>query len=155
MLTAARFPGYSKQGPLPSCGAWSHCGGFCYKAWAVPGSGLQHFQTPGSRAQAPPLWQTGLTALWHVGSSQNRDQTCLSSAGRRTPHHWATRENPISISDNTFSPFCTKIFEWTWTWLGKLQETVSDREAWLVAVHGVTKNWTGIGNWTTSKISLV
>ena len=149
MLTAALFPGYSKQGPLPSCGARSHCGGFCYRAWAVPGSGLQHFWTPGSRARAPQLWQTGLTALWHVGSSPNRDQTCLSSAGRRTPHHWATRENPISISGNTFFPFCTKIFEWTWTWLGKLQETVSDREAWLAAVHGVTKNWDR--NWQLNK----
>ena len=26
--------------------------------------------------------------------------------------------------------------------LGKLQETVKDREAWRAAVHGVTKSWT-------------
>ena len=26
--------------------------------------------------------------------------------------------------------------------LGKLREMVIDREAWCVAVHGVTKNWT-------------
>ena len=26
--------------------------------------------------------------------------------------------------------------------LGKLQEMVKDREAWRVAVHGVTKRWT-------------
>ena len=26
--------------------------------------------------------------------------------------------------------------------LSKLQETVKDREAWCVAVHGVTKSWT-------------
>ena len=26
--------------------------------------------------------------------------------------------------------------------LSKLQEMVKDREAWLVAVHGVTKGWT-------------
>jgi len=34
--------------------------------------------------------------------------------------------------------------------LGKLQEMVRDREAWCAAVHGVTKNWTWRGNWTTT-----
>ena len=31
----------------------------------------------------------------------------------------------------------------------KLQEIVKDREAWYAAVHGVTKNWTQLSNWTT------
>ena len=30
--------------------------------------------------------------------------------------------------------------------LGKLQETVRDREAWRVAVHGVTKSQTQLGD---------
>ena len=33
--------------------------------------------------------------------------------------------------------------------LGKLQETVRDREAWSAAVHGVTKSWTWLRDWTT------
>ena len=32
--------------------------------------------------------------------------------------------------------------------LSKFQELVMDREAWLVAVHGVTKSWTWLSNWT-------
>ena len=36
---------------------------------------------------------------------------------------------------------------------GKLRETVRDREAWLAAVHGVTKSRTWLGDWTTTATS--
>ena len=32
--------------------------------------------------------------------------------------------------------------------LSKLQELVMDREAWRFAVHGITKSWTWLSNWT-------
>ena len=35
--------------------------------------------------------------------------------------------------------------------LGKLRKMVRDREAWCAAVHGVEKNQTRLGDWTTMK----
>ena len=37
--------------------------------------------------------------------------------------------------------------------LRKLRKIVKDREAWCAAVHGVTKNWTQLSDWTT-KVNL-
>ena len=39
--------------------------------------------------------------------------------------------------------------------LSKLQEIMKDREAWGVAVLGVTKSWTRLTNWTTARWSYV
>ena len=35
--------------------------------------------------------------------------------------------------------------------LSKLQEMVKDREAWHAAVYGITKSWTWLNDWTTTK----
>ena len=32
--------------------------------------------------------------------------------------------------------------------LGGLRELVMDREAWSAVIHGVTKNWTRLSDWT-------
>ena len=39
--------------------------------------------------------------------------------------------------------------------LGKLQEMVTDREAWRAAVHEVTKSRTQLGDWTTQQSDFI
>ena len=39
--------------------------------------------------------------------------------------------------------------------LYNLQDTVVDREAWYAAVHGVTKSWLQLSDWTTTKPSKI
>ena len=57
---------------LSRCGAQaSRFGGFSCCGARAQGSGLQW------------LWQRGLVAPWHVGSSWTRDQTCVSCIGRQ------------------------------------------------------------------------
>ena len=36
--------------------------------------------------------------------------------------------------------------------LGELQEIVRDRDPWPAAVHGVSKSWTQLSNWTTTTL---
>jgi len=48
----------------------------------------------------------------------------------------------------------TSSVQWIWTW-AKTREMVKDREACCAAVHGVTKHWTGLGDWTTRVIASI
>ena len=36
--------------------------------------------------------------------------------------------------------------------LSKLQKIVKDREAWHATVHGVTKSWTQLSDWTEAQM---
>ena len=38
--------------------------------------------------------------------------------------------------------------------LSELRELLKDREAWRAAIHGVTKSWTQLSDWTELKYSL-
>ena len=65
------------------------------------------------------------------GTSQIRDWTQVYHISGWFFTSWATREAPMDTS------------------LSKLREILKDRETRCAAVHGVTKSWTWLNNWTT------
>ena len=71
------------------------------KSWTQL-SDFHFFFSPTSVFLKKNLICTGLVALWHVRSSQIRDQTCVSSIGRQILYHWVTREAPISVFSTHF-----------------------------------------------------
>ena len=60
----------------------------------------------------------GLNCSMHVGSSQIRDQTHVSCAGKRIAYHWATRQalEPSSITGNIklLQGVLDEKFNWKW-----------------------------------------
>ena len=70
----------------------SHCSGFsCFRAL--------------SRAQAQQLWQMGLVATWHVGSSRTRDRT----VSRELAGRFFTLKSPGKLLNSRFSIW---VFKW-------------------------------------------
>jgi len=63
----------------------------------------------------------------------------FASSGQSTGVSASTSVLPMNIQD---------WFLLGWTGLGGLRELVMDREAWRDAVHGVTKSWTRLSDWT-------
>ena len=81
-----------------------HCSGSsCCGAQAHGLQWLQYVSSalwlPGSRAQAQHLWHMGSIAC---GISHSRDNTCISSTGKRILYHGATREAIRHIFDSSF-----------------------------------------------------
>jgi len=74
------FSSCGKWGLLSRCGTRvSHCSGFSCCRIQVQG-------------HVGSVWNTGLVALRHMGSSRSRDQTCVPCIGRWIVNHWTTKE---------------------------------------------------------------
>ena len=56
-----------------------------------------HTHTDSRAHRLQQLWHSGLVGLGHVGSSQTRDQSCVSCISRQILNQWATGEVPVLI----------------------------------------------------------
>ena len=91
---AQAFSSCGEWGLLSSCGArTSHCGGFsCCGAQALGRAGFSSCSLQALEHRF--CSRVCLVALWHVGSSQTRDQTHVPCIGRWILNHRTTREVP-------------------------------------------------------------
>ena len=65
--------------------------------------------------------------------------------------NWLIGKDPNAGKDWRWEEKGTKTDGWMDVSLSRLSELVMDRKAWRATVHGVTKSWTGLGNWTELK----
>ena len=81
----------AESGGYSSLQCETYCGGFSWCRAQAPGCmGSRSCSTwsfvvvaPGLQSTGSIVWRVGLVALWHVGSSQIRDRTCVSCIGRQ------------------------------------------------------------------------
>ena len=82
-------------------------------------------------AEASILWPPDVKS-WLIGKDPDAGKDWKRAEGKGTGRDWdGWTASPVDMS------------------LSKLWEIVKDREPWCAAIHGFTKSWTQLSDWTT------
>ena len=81
-------------------------------------------------------WNSNTLATW-----------CKELTHLKRPWCWERSRAGGEGPNREWNGWMASLTQRTWVWI-KLQELVMDSEAWHAGVHGVTKSWTQLSNWT-------
>ena len=75
------------------------------------------------------------------------------------PWYWKSLKAVAEGDNRGWDGWMTSLTQWTWVWDSCLEqqtlEVVQGREAWHAIVHGMSKSWTRLSNWTTRRRKLI
>ena len=66
----------------------------------------------------------------------------------KRPWCWERLKTGGEGDDRGWDDWMASLTQWIWVWVNSRSWPWTGREAWRAAVHGVTKSWTWLSDWT-------
>ena len=150
---------YSQNYGFSSSHVWmwelDHKEGWALKNWCF-GAGEDSWESLGHQGdQTSQSWRKlTLNIHWKdwCWSSYTLATWCEEPTHWKRPWCWERLRAGGEGDDREWGGWMASLTQWTW--VSKLREIMKDRGVWGAAVHGVTKNWIQLSDWTATNCVL-